>query len=328
MFSLATWVTLFQRAVMQGVPILFGATGEILTEKSGNLNLGIPGIMYVGGISGVIGSFLYEQHVTELNPFLAVLIPLICTLFGSLLMGLLYCFLTVTLRANQNVTGLTLTIFGTGFGNFFGEYIGQKAGGYVAVSSVTKAAFSGLRIPVLSDLPVLGSLLFSYNWLVYLAVLLAVLMSWFFARSRVGLNLRAVGEDPATADAVGINVTLYKYAATVIGGGICGIGGMYMSMVTTSGVWVHGCVSGYGWLAVALVIFATWRPFRGMIVALIFGGLTIMRMYVSIPGLPAQIYDMLPYAATILVLVVTSMRSSREHAQPKSCGLNYFREER
>lgn len=104
----------------------------------------------------------------------------------------------------------------------------------------------------------------------------------------------------ATADAVGINVTLYKYAATVIGGGICGIGGMYMSMVTTSGVWVHGCVSGYGWLAVALVIFATWRPFRGMIVALIFGGLTIMRMYVSIPGLPAQIYDMLPYAATIL----------------------------
>lgn len=111
-------------------------------------------------------------------------------------------------------------------------------------------------------------------------------------------------------------------------GGICGIGGMYMSMVTTSGVWVHGCVSGYGWLAVALVIFATWRPFRGMIVALIFGGLTIMRMYVSIPGLPAQIYDMLPYAATILVLVVTSMRSSREHAQPKSCGLNYFREER
>ena len=140
----------------------------------------------------------------------------------------------------------------------------------------------------------LGSLLFSYNWLVYLAVLLAVLMSWFFARSRVGLNLRAVGEDPATADAVGINVTLYKYAATVIGGGICGIGGMYMSMVTTSGVWVHGCVSGYGWLAVALVIFATWRPFRGMIVELIFGGLTIMRMYVSIPGLPAQIYDMLP----------------------------------
>ena len=124
------------------------------------------------------------------------------------------------------------------------------------------------------------------------------------------------------------NITLYKYLATVIGGGICGIGGMYMSMVTTSGVWVHDCVSGYGWLAVALVIFATWSPARGMLVALIFGGLTIMRMYINIPGLPAQIYDMLPYVATIVVLVVTSMRESREHAQPKSCGLNYFREER
>ena len=111
-------------------------------------------------------------------------------------------------------------------------------------------------------------------------------------------------------------------------GGICGIGGMYMSMVTTSGVWVHNCVSGYGWLAVALVIFATWSPARGMLVALVFGGLTIMRMYINIPGLPAQIYDMFPYIATILVLVITSMRRSKEHAQPKSCGLNYFREER
>ena len=158
------------------------------------------------------------------------------------------------------MTGLTLTIFGTGFGNFFGEYIGQKAGGYVAVSETTKKAFSGLHIPGLSDIPVIGPLLFEYNWLVYFAIIAAVVMAWFFNRSRVGLNLRAVGEDPATADAAGINTTLYKYLATVIGGGICGIGGMYMSMVTTSGVWVHDCVSGYGWLAVALVIFATWSP--------------------------------------------------------------------
>lgn len=146
----------------------------------------------------------------------------------------------------------------------------------------------------------------------------------FFNRTRVGLNLRAVGEDPATADAAGINTTVYKYMATVIGGGICGIGGMYMSMVTTSGVWVHNCVSGYGWLAVALVIFATWSPARGMLVALVFGGLTIMRMYINIPGLPAQIYDMFPYIATILVLVITSMRRSKEHAQPKSCGTELF----
>ena len=167
-----------------------------------------------------------------------------------------------------------------------------------------------------------------YNWVVYFAIAAALFMTWFFNRTRVGLNLRAVGEDPATADAAGINTTVYKYMATVIGGGICGIGGMYMSMVTTSGVWVHNCVSGYGWLAVALVIFATWSPARGMLVALVFGGLTIMRMYINIPGLPAQIYDMFPYIATILVLVITSMRRSKEHAQPKSCGLNYFREER
>ena len=302
--------SLFPAAVLAGTPLLLGALGEILTERAGNLNLGVEGMMFMGAISGLAGSYFYEQAVLSSggtpNGVLSAIIAMITSMLAGMLGALIYSFLTISLRANQNVTGLTLTIFGPGFGNFFGEYIGQKAG--------------GLRIPVLSELPAVGPLLFNYNWLVYLAILLAVFLSWFLTRSRVGLNLRAVGEDPATADAVGINVTLYKYAATVIGGGICGIGGMYMSMVTTSGVWVHGCVSGYGWLAVALVIFSTWRPFRGMVVALIFG--------VSIPGLPAQIYDMLPYAATILVLVVTSMRSSREHAQPKSCGLNYFREER
>lgn len=323
---------LFTAAVLAGTPLLLGALGEILTEKSGNLNLGVEGMMFMGAITGLAGSYYYEQGVISSggtpNGVVSALIALAVSFIAGAFGALIYSFLTITLRANQNVTGLTLTIFGTGFGNFFGEYIGQNAGGYVAVSSVTKNAFSRLNIPVLSDIPVLGPLLFQYNWLVYFAIVLAVIMAWFFNCSRVGLNLRAVGEDPATADAAGINITAYKYAATVIGGGICGIGGMYMSMVTTSGVWVHDCVSGYGWLAVALVIFATWRPAKGILVAIVFGGLTVMRMYVNIPGLPAQIYDMLPYVATIVVLVVTSMRESREHAQPKSCGLNYFREER
>lgn len=323
---------LFIAAVLAGTPLLLGALGEILTEKSGNLNLGVEGMMFMGAITGLAGSYYYEQAVIAGggNPsgILSAAIALATSFLAGAGGALIYSFLTITLRANQNVTGLTLTIFGTGVGNFFGEYIGQQAGGYVAVTDVTKKAFSGLNIPLLSDIPVLGPLFFQYNWLVYFAVIVAVIMAWFFSKSRVGLNLRAVGEDPATADAAGINITLYKYLATVIGGGICGIGGMYMSMVTTSGVWVHDCVSGYGWLAVALVIFATWSPARGMIVALIFGGLTIMRMYINIPGLPAQIYDMVPYVATILVLVITSMRQSKEHAQPKSCGLNYFREER
>ncbi len=324
--------TFFVAAVLAGTPLLLGALGEILTEKSGNLNLGVEGMMFMGAITGLAGSYYYEQGVISgggtPSGFVSAAVALLTSFLAGACGALIYSFLTITLRANQNVTGLTLTIFGTGFGNFFGEYIGQKAGGYVAVTDVTKKAFSSLNIPVLSDLPVIGPLLFRYNWLVYFAVVTAVIMAWFFNRSRVGLNLRAVGEDPATADAAGINITLYKYLATVIGGGICGIGGMYMSMVTTSGVWVHNCVSGYGWLAVALVIFATWSPARGMLVALVFGGLTVMRMYVKIPGLPAQIYDMFPYIATVLVLVITSMRQSREHAQPKSCGLNYFREER
>lgn len=329
---LNTLNSLFIAAVLAGTPLLLGALGEILTEKAGNLNLGVEGMMFMGAITGLAGSYFYEQAVLKsggtVNGVLSALIAMLCSFIAGAAGALIYSFLTITLRANQNVTGLTLTIFGTGFANFFGEYIGQKAGGYVAVGDVTKKAFSSLHIPVLSDIPVLGKLLFQYNWLVYLAIAIAIVMTWFFGSSRVGLNLRAVGEDPATADAAGIDTTKYKYIATIVGGGICGIGGMYMSMVTTKGVWVHGCVGGYGWLAVALVIFATWSPARGMLVALVFGGLTIMRMYINIPGLPAQIYDMIPYVATILVLVITSMRESKEHAQPKSCGLNYFREER
>ena len=325
-------VTLVVAAVLAGTPLLLGALGEILTERSGNLNLGVEGMMFMGAITGLIASYFYDQAVlaSGISPVgaLSALIALLVSFLAGAFGALIYSFITVTLRANQNVTGLILTIFGTGFGNFFGEYFGLKAGGYVAVSSATKSAFAPLYIPILSDLPIVGKLFFSYNWMVYFAVALAILMAWFLMKSRVGLNLRAVGEDPAAADAAGISVSKYRYLATVIGGGICGIGGMYMSMVTTSGVWVHGCVSGYGWLAVALVIFATWRPLRGILVALIFGGLTVLRMYVTIPGLPVQIYEMAPYVATILVLVVTSIRQSKEHAMPAGCGLNYFREDR
>ena len=216
------FVAFIPSAVKQSIPLLLGSTGETLTEKSGNLNLGIPGIMYVGAISGVIGSFFYENHLTavnaSINPFLGIAIPILCSLLGSFLMGLLYCFLTVNLRANQNVTGLAMTTFGVGFGNFFGEFFGQKAGGYIAVSDVTKKAFSKLHIPFLSDIPVIGKLFFQYNWIVYFAVALAIFMTWFFKKSRVGLNLRAVGESPATADAAGIDITKYKYVATILGG--------------------------------------------------------------------------------------------------------------
>lgn len=327
-----TLLNLAVAAVLAGTPLLLGTLGEILTEKSGNLNLGVEGMMFMGAIAGLAAPYAYEQHVLDAggtpSGWVGALLALAASWLCGALGALIYAFLTITLRADQNVTGLTLAIFGTGFGNFFGEYLGSQAGGYVALGDEVKSAFSNLSIPGLYRIPVLGKLLFQYNWVVYFAIALALLLDWFLKKTRVGLNLRAVGEDPAAADAAGISVSRYRYAATAIGGGICGIGGMYMSMVTTSCVWVHDCVSGYGWLAVALVIFAAWSPARALLAALVFGGLTVLRLYFHIPGIPMQIYEMLPYVATILVLVVSSVRQSRENAQPKSCGVNYFREER
>lgn len=322
-----TIINFVNAAVLAGTPLLFGTLGEILTEKSGQLNLGVEGMMFMGAVSGLAGAWYAERWFGWEGTGAALVALLIAFLAGAL-GALIYAFLTVTLRANQNVTGLTLTIFGTGFANFFGELMGKQAGGFVTVKRATKFAFDKMNLGKLSELPVVGKLLFSYNWLVYLSVVVAICMHIFLRHTRKGLNLRAVGESPATADAAGINVTRYKYLATVIGGGICGIGGMYMTMVTTKGVWVHNTVQGYGWLAVALVIFATWSPARAMYCGLIFGGLMMLRLYLPIPGLPRQIYDMLPYFATIVVLVTLSIRGSKEHAQPNSTGLNYFREER
>ncbi len=319
-------MNLIVAAVIAGTPLLLGALGEILTEKAGNINLGVEGEMFMGAVAGIAGAFFYNNAGGS-NGFIALLLALVFSFIFGALGALIYSFLVITLRANQNVTGLILTIFGTGFGNFFGSFIPKKTGVTLVVADTTKAMFNNIKIPGLSSIPLIGPLLFSYNWIVYFAILLAVLTALFFNKSRVGLNLRAVGENPATADAAGINVTKYKYLATIIGGGVCGIGGMYISMVSQSGNWVDNCVNGYGWLAVALVIFAAWSPSRALWVALVFGGLKIMRLYISLP-IPSQFYDMAPYIVTIIVLILTSTSGSKEHSQPKSCGYNYFREER
>jgi len=321
-------------AVMASAPLLLATLGEILTEKSGNLNLGVEGMMFMGAIASLGAAYSYEQAVTLAgglpSPVIAAAIAALAAAAAGALGALIYAFLVVTLRANQNVTGLTLTIFGTGFANFFGELIGKQAGGFVQVSAATKAMFSNINFGGLSQIPVLGPLLFRYNWMVDFGLVAMFAMAWFLGRSRHGLNLRAVGENPATADAAGINVTRYKYVATVVGGALCGMGGMFISMSSTAcaGVWVHDCVNGYGWLAVALVIFATWSPTRAWLCGLVFGGLLVIRNYYPIPGLAMQIYEMFPYIATILVLVIASIREVKEHAMPASCGTNYFREER
>lgn len=316
-------------AMLAATPLLLGTLGELLTEKSGNLNLGVEGMMMMGAASSLGGAFLYEQMAgAGASPVVSLILAVVCGFLAGALGGLIYAVVTVTFRANQNVTGLTLTIFGVGLGNFIGELLGIKGGGYASVQDSTKVLFASIRFPVLTDIPYVGKLLFNYDFVVYLTIAIAIVMAWFLNRSRKGLNLRAVGESPATADAAGINVTRYKYLATCIGGGICGLGGMYFSMVRTSGTWVHNCVGGRGWIAVALVIFAAWSPLRAMWGALLFGGLSVLRLYFPITGIPTQVYDAIPFVATVLVLIFTSIRQSKERSQPKSCGTNYYREER
>ncbi len=325
--------TFIQRAIVQGIPLLYGSTGEIITEKSGNLNLGIPGIMYVGGISGVIGAFLYEQSVpadVPLNAFLAIAIPLFSSILGSLLMGLIYSFLTVTLRANQNVTGLALTTFGIGFGNFFGGSLASITNSQTAsVALVKTSAYFRTSLPFAEKLGWFGEIFLSHGFLAYLAVIIALLSAFVLRRTRVGLHLRSVGENPSTADAAGISVGLYKYAATCIGSAIAGLGGLYYVMDYTMGVWSNNGFGDRGWLAIALVIFAIWKPNVGIIGSVLFGGLYIV--YNFIPGLSrsaTELFKMLPYVVTIIVLVVISIRQRRENQPPASLGLSYFREER
>ena len=326
------FVSFIPRAVAQGIPLLYGSVGETLTEKSGNLNLGIPGIMYVGAISGVVGSFLYEQAVGgAVNGFWAIVIPLLASLLGSLLMGLLYCFLTVTLRANQNVTGLAMTTFGVGIGNFFGGSLIKLTGS--EIPSIALSATSGWfskSLPLADKCGWFGKIFLSYGFLAYLAVVIALIASYVLNRTRVGLQLRAVGESPNTADAAGINVNRYKYVATCVGSMIAGLGGLYYVMDYACGVWSNDAFGDRGWLAIALVIFTVWRPNLSILASILFGGLYIL--YIFIPTgtnlAVKELYKMLPYIVTIIVLVVTSMRSKRENQPPASLGLAYFREER
>ncbi len=322
------------RAILLGVPLLYGSTGEIVTEKSGHLNLGIPGIMYVGAISGVIGSFLYEKacgdSIDNMNGILAVLIPFVCAILGSVLMGFIYSFLTVTLRANQNVTGLALTTFGIGFGNFFGGSLIKLAESDMPSIALTKtSSFFSVKLPFADDLGVVGEILFSHDFLTYAAIIIAVIVAFVLNRTRVGLNLRSVGENPATADAAGINVTKYKYVATCIGSAIAGLGGLQYVMAYASGVWTNNAFGDRGWMAIALVIFALWKPSSAIVGSFIFGALCNANNYIQGLGTETQeLFKMLPYIVTIVVLIITSMRKKREHQPPASLGISYFREDR
>ncbi len=328
------FVAFISSAIPLGVPLLYGSTGEIVTEKSGHLNLGIPGIMYVGAISGVIGAFLYELSCgnakENMIPALAILIPLICAIIGSVLMGLIYSFLTVTLRANQNVTGLALTTFGIGIGNFFGgSLIKLVDSDMPSIILTSTSSFFRTELPFADDLGWFGEIFLSHDFLTYVSIIVALIVSFVLNRTRVGLNLRAVGENPATADAAGINVIKYKYLATCIGSAIAGLGGLQYVMAYANGVWSNNAFGDRGWMAIALVIFALWKPTMAIFGSFLFGALCNANNYIRGLGDATQeLFKLLPYVVTLLVLIITSMRKKREHQPPQSLGLSYFREER
>lgn len=326
---MGTILIFIQNAIAQGIGILYGATGEILTEKSGNLNLGVPGMMYMGGIAGLIGAFLYENAVAEPIAIVGMLISLLCAFVCAMLGGLIYSVLTISLRANQNVTGLALTTFGVGFGNFFGGSLSRLASGVGQISVATTASAYRATLPLLGDIPVVGEVLFSYGFLTYLSIAAALALSYFLNKTRQGLNLRAIGENPGTADAAGIDVTRYKYLATCLGGGIAGLGGLYFVMEYSGGTWTNNGFGDRGWLAVALVIFAQWKPVKAIWGSILFGGLYILYLYIAGLGRSMQeIFKMLPYVVTIVVLVLASLRKRRENQPPQGLGIAYFREDR
>lgn len=312
------FVNFFVAAVLAGTPLLFGILGEIINEKAGHLNLGVEGMMSIGAVGGFVVGYWTDNLV------LALAAAFVTGMLGALI----YAVLTVTFMADQNVTGLTLTIFGIGFSNFVGDFVREKSGNTsLKLPEGILDSLGKVKLPFLTDIPVIGKLLFNYNIFVYLGIAAAILCAIYLHRTKTGLNVRAVGENPAAADAAGIPVTKLKYLNLMLGGGLCGIGGAYCSMIICNGVWVTSCVNGLGWIAVALVIFATWNPNRAILAALVFGGFSVLKYYVH-QVIPSSIFDMIPFLMTIVVLIMTSIRSSKENSQPKSCGVNYFREER
>jgi simple sugar transport system permease protein len=300
--------------VVASMPLLYATLGEMLSEKVGNLNLGVEGMMLMGAVMG------FRVGLATQSPVLAVLAALLAGAVGA---GM-FAFLTVSLRTNQVVTGLTLTIFGIGFAGLVGrEVVG------VPLPLVLRDAFDNIAVPGLSKIPVIGRPLFDQDILVYLGYLVLAATIYYYRRTRAGLNARAVGENAAAADASGINVTLYKYLNIVAGGALCGLGGAYMTLVTIP-VWQENVVAGRGWIAVALVIFASWRSLKALGGALLFGALSILGYRLQAMGISLSQYlvDMIPYLATILIVIISTRKNRKEDLPPADLGNPYFREER
>ncbi len=320
------FLTFLQDSIRFSAVFLFGSVGETITEKSGNLNLGIPGIMCMGAAGGIIGEAAYASSLASLDQMTgagAVFSALLMAMLMSGVGGLIYCILTTSLRCNQNVTGLALTTFGIGILSFV------KGNTTDMVAAFGKASGYFTQSFPIENPNWFETIFLSYGFLVYLAIIIAIISAIVLKKTRLGLNLRAVGENPATADAAGVSVTTYKYTATLIGSMIAGLGGLFYIMDMSGGN-IEDTVDSFGWLAVALVIFTVWRPNWAILGSIVFSIFYILPSYTSNSSnsAAAQAIAMLPYLVTIVVLIITSIVSRRESQPPASLGLSYFREER
>ena len=316
--------------VLVNIPLLYGTVGEIVVEKSGSLDLGVEGTMAIGAIFGYLAGCAANS----------LAVGLLVSFLAAGLCGLLFAALTVSLQANQNVTGLTITTFGLGLYFFVGKGLGERWPAMTASDGLVKG-YSALEIPGLSKLPVIGKALFSHNILVYLGLAIAVLVWWYLNFTKTGLRLRAVGENPGAADSVGVNTLMYKYIHLIGGSGIMGLGGFYMALYMSGSFEGSNCwINGYGWIAIALVIFANWNPVLAILGTLVFGFFNTLQIYSgplagAFPGplgwlsaIPPQLYKALPFMITAIVLIASSVRKREGSGQPAALGLNYFREER
>ena len=329
-----TWtvfVAFIAKTIRTATIFIFGSTGETITEKSGHLNMGIPGIMFMGAWGGILGEKIYIDSLAQnasLNGFMILFMPILFAMLFAALGGLLFAFFTVTLKCNHNVTGLTLTTFGVGLSAYFIGLIDPvNLKNHIAVNDAGLALQSLFKSDWGDNW--FGAMFLSQSFFTYLALILAVVTAVVLARTKIGLNLRACGENPAAADAAGINVDRYRYLATIVGAAIAGLGGMALELDLFAGYYnPKDPVDAFGWLALSLVIFSMWKPGLCIGTSLIFGALYQLRYYLNLNPSQQQVFSILPYAFTIIVLILTSVFNKKNVQPPAGLGITYFREDR
>jgi len=324
-------ITLFIfNIVIYSIPLLYATCGEITVEKSGSLNLGVEGTMAIGAVFGFIAGCKADS----------LLVAMLVSFFAAAMVGAIFSLFTITLKANQNVTGLTITTIGVAVYFFVGNALGKDWPYYPNSVNFVKQA-SAIEIPGLSKIPLIGKAFFSHNILVYLAVVIAVLLWLYFEKTSVGLKLRAVGENPGAADSLGVHIVRYRHFHIMLGSGIMGIGGLYMGLNLGGTFEGSNCwINGYGWIAIALVIFANWSTSRAIFGTFVFGFFNTLRVYNAplastfpntlgwLSKIPAQFFSALPFIVTLIILIVGSMRKNKNSNCPTAIGLNYYREDR